>query len=268
MQMPHKHLTLSSRAWKLLLTREKRRRGVSDKRLLFAGVHNVAQHWWCAEYALQKSWANELMFFRCYIEDRVRASFQLGIVDSLPKRRDCLLELCATLSHEHAESLFQNIPTPSVVSEIPSFNKAPAQTYFDAGERAESLHAERYPRMRWSWSFDSLVLVGIPDGITKDFVYEFKSGKNSFVLNYNRHVARAQCDLYGVLWQRPQKKLGFFARDTGHLDVETSPVSRQNAEKTTRKFYRGVCGKKATPPKRWKCKNCDYRTQCRIPPSK
>src|SRR5438094_397592 len=46
-----------------LLALEKQRRGIPMGKLVFVGMHNVAQHWWCTQQAVFKSRANEGMFF-------------------------------------------------------------------------------------------------------------------------------------------------------------------------------------------------------------
>lgn len=78
---------------KRLLLLEKKRRGVPHDALVFVGMANVAQHWWCTQQAVFKSRANELMFFSSYLEDRIRYAHRLGFVTKLPRTAETLLEI-------------------------------------------------------------------------------------------------------------------------------------------------------------------------------
>ena len=49
------------------------------------------------------------------------------------------------------------------------------------GEFLETTKAEQYPTIRWNFEWDDYVIVGIPDGITNNFVYEFKTTRNKFL---------------------------------------------------------------------------------------
>jgi len=54
---------------------------------------------------------------------------------------------------------------------------------------------ERYPSVRWNLDWKEYV-VGIPNGITDRFVYEFKTSDNlGFFRKWVRPVAMAQGDL-------------------------------------------------------------------------
>ncbi|XAM00518.1 hypothetical protein OT109_03835 [Phycisphaeraceae bacterium D3-23] len=110
------------------------------------------------------------------------------------------------------------------------------------------------------------MLVGLPDGLTDDFVYEFKSAKNAYMARYSRPVAKTQGDLYGLFWGRPNKRIDVMLQETGEREVATDPVDRKRAEETLTKFRNGVDGKKTRPPVAWKCRHCEYADCCRILP--
>lgn len=46
------------------------------------------------------------------------------------------------------------------------------------GVRAHHRIAERYPTIRWAFKWRDFMISGVPDGITDNFVYEFKTIKN------------------------------------------------------------------------------------------
>lgn len=60
---------------------------------------------------------------------------------------------------------------------VVSLDKAPPKL---RGAVYEELLAEKYPTIRWNFSWENYVVVGVPDGITDDFVYEFKLPEASF----------------------------------------------------------------------------------------
>ncbi len=72
---------------------EKTRRGINKDSLLFIGMANIAEYYWCAMKALLKSRRNELRFFQVYLEDRLRYSHELGLIDKLPKTDKDLLSI-------------------------------------------------------------------------------------------------------------------------------------------------------------------------------
>jgi len=256
-----------------LLLLEKQRRGVNAHQLVFAGLHNVAQHWWCAEYALQKSWQNEDMFFGVYLRSRQEAAIKLGLIKTIPEDPAGLLELCASLDHSHAERLLgpQPLRAPSVREPLPFdpdiYEGRPPKNHYERGERAQAEHAEQYTSMIWSWHWEDLVLIGQPDGITDDFVYEFKTAGKAFFARQARPVARTQGDLYGYFWSRMEKRIDVLILDEQVRNVSQDAVDRSRAEDTLRKFLAGVKGKKPIAPRPYKCKNCEYQKPCRLSPS-
>jgi len=70
------------------------------------------------------------------------------------------------------------------------------------GDFYESTKSEKYPTIRWNFSWENYVILGIPDGITDKFVYEFKSTKDRFLLNYIKPIAFTQADFYGYFFQK------------------------------------------------------------------
>src|ERR1700722_14858545 len=67
-----------------LMAQEKKRLGLDPEKLVFVGIHNLAQYWWCAEYAVLKSRENELEFFNAYLYDRIAYSHEAGLINRLP----------------------------------------------------------------------------------------------------------------------------------------------------------------------------------------
>ncbi|MEM2498242.1 MAG: hypothetical protein QXK12_06650 [Candidatus Nezhaarchaeales archaeon] len=90
-----------------LLKTEKRRRGLEEDRLVFVGMANVANYYWCAVKSLLNSRKEEEKFFGSYLYDRVRYSYALGKTRKLPRTPEELLEMGDDISLEDVESLLR-----------------------------------------------------------------------------------------------------------------------------------------------------------------
>jgi len=206
-------------------------------------MHNIAQFWWCGMYAVLKSKANELGFFVAYLSDRVNYAQALGRVKSAPRSKEKLLATGEDLTRRDVEKLF--------AAEI--------------RRGAKAKHPEGLASYRWSFPWKGFVLVGIPDGIAPKYVFEQKEAKNRFWFNTaSRPVATTQADLYGVFFERPQKRVEITILDEGTVEIMESPVDHGRANTTLEKFASAVSGRLPAPPKPFKCKNCVYRQKCPV----
>jgi len=61
-----------------LLKMEKERRGFAAEKLVFIGIADVVQYYWCAEKSLLANKAMELNFFLSYLHARLLYSLELG----------------------------------------------------------------------------------------------------------------------------------------------------------------------------------------------
>ena len=132
------------------------------------------------------------------------------------------------------------------------------------GEVFEVLDAEKYPSIRWNFPWEKYTIVGVPDGITDDFVYEYKTTRNRFLLGFIKPIAFAQADLYGYFFQRPQKRVQIQIVEENVTETYEETVDVTNVEKTLSAFARVEAGEPAFPPKPWKCRRCDFRDTCSI----
>ena len=125
--------------------------------------------------------------------------------------------------------------------------------------------AEMYPTIRWNFVWHDYVVVGVPDGITDSFVYEFKSTASKFLCNYYiKPVALAQADLYGYFFRRRRKRVQIYVMEEDNTQAWDEPVSEERALKTLNDFERIDKGELAKPPKAWKCKSCEFTSSCPI----
>src|SRR5689334_18961546 len=90
-----------------MLALEKSRRELASGDLVFVGMRNVAQHWWCTEQAVLDSRACETDFFAAYLHDRISTAFRLRLANKLPKSDEAILDLGRDISFDEVENLFR-----------------------------------------------------------------------------------------------------------------------------------------------------------------
>jgi CRISPR/Cas system-associated exonuclease Cas4 (RecB family) len=136
------------------------------------------------------------------------------------------------------------------------------------GRVYQRIRAERYPTIRWNFCWDRYVVVGVPDGIGKDLVYEYKTTRTRSLIPFMKPVAMAQADLYGHFFRRPKKRVQVLVVDENITQTYEEMVSASHAEDTLAAFARVDAGQPARPPKPWKCRKCEFRATCPISQAK
>src|SRR5438132_4587109 len=168
-----------------LFTLAKKWRGVESDALVFVGMHNVAQHWWCTQQAVFKSRENEKQIFAACLEDRLKLAVKLELMKKLPRGDGAVLDAVRALTFSDAETRFKKDHQRSsalnksrsrklgVARGRASVASDPDESAFERGIRLEAIAAEHYPTFRWHFPWKDYVIVGVPDGISSQFVYEF-----------------------------------------------------------------------------------------------
>jgi len=286
-----------------LLLLEKARKGVHKESLLFIGMANIAGYYWCAMQAVFKSKTNELGFFSAYLYDRIWYSHQLGFIDKLPNSRKALLDIGTEIAFDDVEKLLrekaERLQGVSVTFEATEFTDEygecimlinpdlpleqrvgyemeakgkgirigdPEKFPKLRGKFLETERAERYPTIRWNFEWGKYVIVGVPDGITKKFVYEFKTTRNRFLMGFMKPVALTQADIYGYFFMRDKKRVQIHIVEEGTSETWESKVDGTKAEKVFKDFTRVDTGWVPPSPKTWKCKSCEFKPTCPISP--
>ncbi len=258
-----------------LLEIEKDRRGRSKTELLFIGMANVASYWWCARKAVLKSRLREIEFFASYFLDRLLYSMLLGYVDQLPATPEKLLDVGDEITLNDIEKLLweeisQDADSEKVSDDIneklAELGIDPADLEKDSmlrGKVYEKLKMERYPTIRWNFEWRDYVVVGIPDGITEEFVYEFKTTKSNFLFRYIERVALTQADLYGYFFKRDKKRVQVYVIQQDSVLSFDGQVDVSRAEETLDKFQQADTDlDSAIYPIDWKCNSCEFRELC------
>jgi len=250
-----------------LLAKEKKRRKKRKSDLVFVGMHNASQFWWCGMYAVLKSKANELEFFAAYLGDRIAYSLLLGRIRAIPKKQDELLEVADSLHFgEVAKLLSKPERVKKCIShtkvKVRGLSRSDALDQFEAGFEAEAELAEDHPTFRWHFPYSELVLVGCPDGITQDKVYEFKATNKQYFVGFTKPVALTQADLYGHFFRKNKKRVQIYVRDADRIETFDLPVDSSRVRETLDKFVRTAKGELPRPPVKFKCVECKYREEC------
>ncbi|MEM0023818.1 hypothetical protein [Thermofilum sp.] len=281
-----------------LLQLEKSRRG-AEGRLVFIGMADVASSRWCAAKSLLASLEGELAYFGAYLFDRLAYSLVLGYVRELPVRDEELLHVGDEITFADIERLLKEkrrqestggigiiftaitFPEEGVAALNPRLapeKKAVEKKRLEKegfrvldlkdlspiarGQAYHLFFAEKYASIRWNFSWEDYVVVGVPDGITDEFVYEFKTTRDRFLLNYVKWPALTQGDLYGYFFRRGKKRVQIYVVDEDEILTWHGEVDRANAEDTLKAFKDVDENREFPLPKKWKCKSCEYRGQC------
>ena len=281
-----------------LLQLEKERRGLSKDKLVFIGTANVASYYWCAMKSLLKSRENELEHFAAYLEDRIRYSSLLGREDKMPTNPNELLDIGNDITLSDIEGLLKKkeegiiayISAATAVDKSgnevivinPDLPPALRESKEEAAKskgvrtadieefpklRGDFLHttrAEKYPTIRWNFSWENYVISGIPDGIADNFVYEFKTTRDNFLTYYIKPVAFVQADLYGYFFKRPRKRVQMYIVKEGKTETWEEDVKKGEALNLLERFKRVDEGETPVPPKKWKCKSCEFKEVCEL----
>ena len=136
------------------------------------------------------------------------------------------------------------------------------------GEIYEAFRAEKYLRIRWHFPWRRYCIVGIPDGLTPEFAYEYKTTRTRFLMRFMKPVAIAQADLYSHFFQRPSKRVQILVVEENVTETFEEAADTSRALATLAAFARVDEGEPAHPPVPWKCRPCDFRTTCPISQAK
>lgn len=133
------------------------------------------------------------------------------------------------------------------------------------GVLSQAAMAEKYPTIRWNFNWSKYVLVGVPDGITDEFVYEYKSSRDKYLMNLAIPIAFTQADLYGHFFQRTQKKVQIHCIENDTVETWEKDIDHKRVESVLTQFAAVDGGWKPAPPKeKWKCNKCEFNALCPI----
>src|SRR5262249_50641201 len=100
----------------------------------------------------------------------------------------------------------------------------------------EGMRAERHPTVRWNFGWKRYVVVGVPDGITDDLIYEYKTTRSRYLGTHLLPAALAQADLYGLFFDRPGQRVQLRVVEEDVTRTWDRPVDRNAAEAALKEF--------------------------------
>jgi hypothetical protein len=253
----------------VLLVLEKTNRGIDPKKLVFAGLSDVAAQTFCSMKAVLGARESERMFFDAYLSDRLRYANKLGLLGSWPQSDLEFLKAGGDVTYEQVEALqksrYGTQSLPDETSEILPIEiefEDPDADYATRGDVFEQFCAEKYHQFRWNFPYGRYVFLGIPDGITNDFVYEFKSGSKGRFRPERTTEATVQGDLYGYFYRKKMKRVHVYTSDDRRIVSHNSFVDEGNAVKYLKNFARVDAGEMPKLPSPGKCRSCDFKDTC------
>jgi hypothetical protein len=224
-----------------LLALEKERRGVAQTDVIFINTATIAKHSAARpgsnEYT-NKARNNELGFFNEYRGLRIDYARRFGLVDVLPTNPTEYLLVGEEITYEQVEAAN---PLPDTLnSERLSeegvltlrdkhIGRARSLTSFAQGDLAYEVFAEEYSAFKWYFPWEGRVVIGVPDGLTKDSVYEFKSTMKPLYKQERAKQAIAQADIYGLFFRRANRRVQGFCWEDATLSTVDSPVDTNTA---------------------------------------
>jgi hypothetical protein len=252
-----------------LLALEKHRRNLPPDSLVFVSMHDVAQFWWCPMYAVRKNQKFEVEFFGAYLQDRIDYAQRLGLLKAKPRTATDILAIGADITLLQVESLFlgtRSVSVPQVRPKNAQVQDGREQigSEYSSGKRAQAEFAEVYGTFRWNFPWKEFTVVGVPDGLSADLVYEFKSTKNRRGLDRTMRIASTQADLYGLFFNRQRKRVQVLVMEDECVETLDAVVDHDNAVFVLERVRSIAHGEVAQPPESFKCRFCDVAEGCPI----
>jgi len=265
-----------------LMNLEKERLGFSKDELVFIGMANLSKYYWCAWQYFLKAQREEAMFFASYFADRLAYSKELGLIKKPPKNVKEVLKIGDNIKFSDVEKLLDKrtkeyvppdpnhkIKSSLIVGdevfeekEIDSYKITSETNPLQKGNIYGVKKAEQYPSIRWNFAYKNIVLVGVPDGITKDFVYEFKYTGKSRYMKQTLITATCQADVYGVYFQRPKRRVQIFCEEEDKVHTYIDPINKKKVINLLEKWIDLKNGKLPIKPLFWKCNICEFKDDC------
>ncbi|MBU2805238.1 hypothetical protein HF668_08790 [Acidithiobacillus ferridurans] len=219
---------------------------------------------------------NELMFFRCYLVDRILYSREFGWVgDNVPQDDDELLSIGSGITLENIQTLIEkkkngvdskaheSISKQRLKDEAEMLYEHLSDDPFSRGNALESLCAKKLPKIRWNFELGGFIFVGFPDGIGDAYVYEFKSTSNPFMKSFMKPCAIAQANLYANMFHLEKYQVEILTRDKGTECVD-GYANVDDAERLAKSISDVIHGEKHIKPKPFKCRLCEFNMDCSL----
>lgn len=259
----------------------------------YLAAANIAQMRWCESKFVFRSRRDEEMFRLAYEEDCKKYGEGLSVKQlnkllrsekSGPDQKKKIVNLSdggllVFYSDEGVDILPDEIER--VKAEVQASGKLPEEgsyiyglgllipspnsSAYSIGEAHQLALAKNLPSLRYHFRFRDYIIEAVPDGIATDYCYEFKSTATGFLFRYAKPVAIAQAMLYSYFFNRKKYKVEIYIRDKGEKKTIDGELNRAEVEgmldRMDALFKQTV---EPIPPKRFKCRNCEFLKDCSI----
>lgn len=143
---------------------------------------------------------------------------------------------------------------------------------FERGSQGEGEEdfSEKYPTVSAFWEWEGRFITGTPDGLAEDFVYQFTSVGNYYVLKFVKPFVLAEAELYALFLRRPRVRVQIRVRQVNKIETFEQMSNNDKAIKLLAMMKELLEGKvpPIPPDVNWKCKNCSFRQKCqRVTPA-
>jgi|SRR3989344_1791662 len=248
-----------------LMNLEKKRLGISPNKLVFIGMANLSKYYWCGWQYYLKAKREEVIFFASYFADRLGYSKELGLLKNIPKTPRAILRIGDNIRNSQIQELLSKTIRSKISKNIKKKISQSLKEETDPlskGRYYETLHGENYPTIRWNFRYKDIVLVGVPDGITDDFVYEFKYTRKNSYIKQTLITAACQADVYGYYFQRPKRRIQIFCEEEDKIHTFIDDIDKQKVIDLLEKWIDMINGNLPMKPLSWKCNKCEFRGEC------
>lgn len=258
----------------------------------YLAAANIAQMRWCESKFVFRSRRDEEMFRLAYEEDCKKYGEGLSVRQlnkflrsgkSGPREKGEIVNLSdgSLLVFYHYEGVdISSDEIERVKAEVEASGKLPEEGSFiyglgffpggppsleELGRHHQQAFAENLPTLRYHFRFRDYIIEAIPDGIATDYCYEFKSTANGFLFRYAKPVAIAQAMLYSYFFDRKKYKVEIYIRDKKQIKTIDGELDKAEVEGILDRMdalLKGIV--KPIPPKRFKCRNCEFLKDCSI----
>jgi CRISPR/Cas system-associated exonuclease Cas4 (RecB family) len=219
--------------------------------------------------AVLRARESEKMYFEAYLRDRLYYANELQALERWPRSNVELLQAGRSITFEQVEAVEKSHYGPQTLpdetSEVLALEieiERPDMDHATRGDVFELFFAEKYHQFRWNFLYGRYVFLAIPDGITNDFVYEFKSGSKARFRGERMKEAAVQADLYGYFFRKRMKRVQVYTSDDRRRESNNSLVDEENAIRYLKNFARVDGGEMPRLPSPGKCRSCDFVASC------
>ena len=227
---------------------------VQKNRIVFLGAANISQINWCELYTYYKCKDEELKFMAVYFNDVVKYSELLNEFPLKNYKIKTLFNLDIAITVEEILSL---INTNSIYG-LHIIDNKPINK-LEKGKNYHMTKAEQYKTVRWHLKQDDRIIIGVPDGIENDFVYEFKSTKN---VKKMKGTALLQANIYAFMFNKTDIRVQIYDYIKNELYTYEEQRNKDNMLEILKRIENIENGNVPTNLIQYKCKGCCFRKTC------